>query len=69
VLELSSIVCMDPLRLGGLGGKKSTPSVGSEVPVRPHQLASGSWLECARDNDFRAFTFGYGTHVYICIEW
>ena len=26
-------VCMAPLRLGGLRGKKSTPSIGSEVPV------------------------------------
>ena len=27
------IVCVAPLRLGGLRGKKSTPSVGWEVPV------------------------------------
>jgi hypothetical protein len=27
-------VCVDPLWLGGLRGKKSTPSVGWEVPVK-----------------------------------
>jgi hypothetical protein len=27
-------VCMAPLRLGGLRGKKSTPSVGWEVPMK-----------------------------------
>jgi hypothetical protein len=40
-----------PLRLGGLRGKKSTPSVGWEVPVRSHRLASGSWTERAWDNN------------------
>jgi hypothetical protein len=30
-----------PLRLGGLRGKKSTPSVGWEVPVKSSWLASG----------------------------
>jgi hypothetical protein len=69
VLAFSGIVCVAPLRLGGLRGKKSTPSIGWEVPVRSHRSASGSWMERAWDNDFRAFTFGYGTHVYICIEW
>ena len=28
------IVCVAPLRLGGLRGKKSTPSIGWEVPVK-----------------------------------
>jgi hypothetical protein len=69
VLAFSGIVCVAPLWLGGLRGKKSTPSVGWEVPVRSHRLASGSWMERVWDNDFRAFTFGYGMHVYICIEW
>jgi hypothetical protein len=35
----------------GLRGKKSTPSIGWEVPVRSHRSESGSWTECARDND------------------
>jgi hypothetical protein len=30
-----------PLRLGGLRGKKSTPSIGWEVPVRSRRSASG----------------------------
>jgi hypothetical protein len=30
----SEILCVTPLRLGGLRGKKSTPSVGWEVPVK-----------------------------------
>jgi hypothetical protein len=69
VLEFSSIVCVAPLQLGGLKGKKSTPSIGWEVPVRPYRLESESWTECVWDNDFRAFTFDYSTHVYISIEW
>jgi hypothetical protein len=35
------VVCVAPLRLGGLRGKKSTPSVGWEVPVKSPWLASG----------------------------
>jgi hypothetical protein len=34
-----------PLRLGGLRGKKSTPSIGWEVPVKSHRSASGSCTE------------------------
>jgi hypothetical protein len=34
-----------PLRLGGLRGKQSTPSVGWEVPVRSRRSASGSGTE------------------------
>jgi hypothetical protein len=34
-----------PLRLGGLRGKQSTPSVGWEVPVRSRRWASGSGTE------------------------
>jgi hypothetical protein len=45
VLAFSGIVCMAPLRLGGLRGKKSTPSIGWEVPVRSHRSASGIWME------------------------
>jgi hypothetical protein len=36
-----------PLRLGGLRGKQSTPSVGWEVPVRSRRSASGSGTERA----------------------
>jgi hypothetical protein len=39
------IVCVAPLRLGGLRGKKSTPSIGWEVPVRSRRSASGSGTE------------------------
>jgi hypothetical protein len=39
-------VCVAPLRLGGLRGKKSTPSVGWEVSVKSHRLESGSCSEC-----------------------
>jgi len=34
-----------PLRLEGLRGMQSTPSVGWEVPVRSRQSASGSSIE------------------------
>jgi hypothetical protein len=68
VIAFSGIICVAPLRLGWLRGKKITPRVSWEVSVRSHRLASESWTESARDNDFQAFTFGYGTHVYICIE-
>jgi hypothetical protein len=44
VLAFSGIVCVAPLWLGGLRGKKSTPSVGWEVPVRSHRSASGIWM-------------------------
>jgi hypothetical protein len=30
----SEILCVTPLRLGGIRGKKSTPSIGWEVPVK-----------------------------------
>jgi hypothetical protein len=41
-----------PLRLGGLRGKKSTPSIGWEVPVKSRRSASGSCTE--RGTSFRA---------------
>jgi hypothetical protein len=37
---LVSCVCVSPLWLGGLKGKKSTPSIGWEVLVKSQQLAS-----------------------------
>jgi hypothetical protein len=36
-----------PLRLGGLRGKQSTPSIGWEVPVRSRRSTSGSGMERA----------------------
>jgi hypothetical protein len=48
VLAFSGIVCVAPLWLGGLRGKKSTPSVGWEVPVRSHRSTSRSWMERER---------------------
>jgi hypothetical protein len=36
-----------PLRLGGLRGKKSTPSIGWEVPLKSHWSKSGSCTERA----------------------
>jgi hypothetical protein len=42
-----------PLRLGGLSGKQSTPSVGWEVPVRSRRLASRSGTERVDDSRSR----------------
>jgi hypothetical protein len=53
-LSFSGVVCVAPLRLGGLRGKKSTPNNGSEVPVRSHRLESRSWIERAWDNAYNA---------------
>jgi hypothetical protein len=39
------IVCVAPLWLGGLRGKKSTPSIGWEVPVKSQQSTSSSRTE------------------------
>jgi len=36
------VFCMAPLWLGGIREKKSTPSIGLEVPVKSRLLASGS---------------------------
>jgi hypothetical protein len=69
VVGFSGIVCVASFHLGGIRGKKITPSVGWEVLLRSHRSASGSWTKRARENEFRAFAFGYGTVVYICIEW
>jgi hypothetical protein len=60
-LDFSGFVCVAPLRLEGLRGKKSTPSVGWEVPVRSSRLASGE-LEGVRswENNFEIQLTGYG---------
>jgi hypothetical protein len=57
-------VCVAPLQLGGLRGKKSTPSIGWEVPVKSHRSASGSCTERAGQR-LRAVTLGYGTLAFI----
>jgi hypothetical protein len=53
-----------PLWLGGLRGKKSTPSVGWEVPVKSQRSTSGSGMERAGQR-LRAVTLGYGMHAFI----
>jgi hypothetical protein len=60
-LAFSGIVCVAPLRLGGLRGKKSTPSIGWEVPVRSSRSASERQEGAqARNNNLRLFISGYG---------
>jgi hypothetical protein len=48
VLAFSGIMCIAPLQLGGLRGKKITPSVVWEVPMRSHWSKSKSWMERER---------------------
>jgi hypothetical protein len=57
-------VCVAPFRLGGLRGKKSTPSIGWEVLVKSHRSTSGSSMERARQR-LRADDLGYDTHALI----
>jgi hypothetical protein len=54
------LVCMAPFWLGGIRGKKSTPSVGWEVPVKSHRSTSESCMECA-GQQLRAGDLGYDT--------
>jgi hypothetical protein len=39
------LVCVAPLQIRGLRGKKSTPSIGWEVPVKSLRSGSGSCME------------------------
>ena len=55
---------MAPLRFGGLRGKKSTPSVGWEVPVKSHRLESESDME-RMGQQLREDNLGYGTLIFI----
>jgi hypothetical protein len=55
-----------PLRLGGLRGKQSTPSVGWEVPVRSRRSASGSDTE--RVDVIRRGRSGKGTLMICRVE-
>jgi hypothetical protein len=57
-------VCVAPLRLGGLRGKKSTPSIGWEVPVKSHRSTSESCMERVGQR-LRVDDWGYGTHALI----
>jgi hypothetical protein len=59
-------VCVAPLRLGGLRGKKSTPSIGLEVPVKSHQSESGSFMESAR-HQLRATDQATVRFLYFCM--
>jgi hypothetical protein len=47
LVEISGQECVAPLRLGGLRGKKSTPSIGWEVLVKSRRLVGGSCTEHA----------------------
>jgi len=59
-------------------GKKITPSIRWEVPGEVSSVGKweldgarkrvgklAGWMECAWENDFKLFAFGYGMHVYI----
>jgi hypothetical protein len=56
------IVCVAHLRLGGLRGKKSTPSIGWEVPMKSRQSASGSCTECMGHKSERTIRQRYTLH-------
>ena len=60
-LDVPSRYCVAPLWHGGLRGKKSTPSVGWEVPVRSRRSASGSGTE--HTDVIEAGDKGKGMHV------
>jgi hypothetical protein len=52
LLDVLGLVFVAPLWLGGLRGKKSTPSVGWEVPVKSHRSARGSgWSVWDNDSE------------------
>ena len=38
-------MCVAPLRLEGIRGKKSTPSIGWEVPVKSHRSTRKSCMK------------------------
>jgi hypothetical protein len=59
------IVCVAPLRLGGLRGKKSTPSIGWEVPVKSRWSASGSCTKCVGRHSEWAIRQWYT--LFICV--
>jgi hypothetical protein len=57
------LVCVAPLWLRGLRGKKSTPIVGWEVPVKSQRSESGRGMERARQR-LGAVDLGYDTHAF-----
>jgi hypothetical protein len=55
-LDYSLVCVLGPFAARGIRGKKSTPSIGWEVPVRSQRLASKELDRAqARDNDLRFF--------------
>jgi hypothetical protein len=58
---------MAPLQLGRIRGKKSTPSVGWEVPMKSHRSESGSCMKRAghqiREGDWEMVCFLYFSMV------
>jgi hypothetical protein len=63
-LGILSGLCVAPLRLGGLRGKQSTPSVWLGGTGESLRSASWSWKERKRDKPFGFSAIGYGTQVY-----
>jgi hypothetical protein len=57
---------MAPLQLEGLRGKKSTPSVGWEVPVKSHRSKAGA-ARSARDNDSERMTWAMVHLLLFCM--
>ena len=61
----SGFVCVAPLWLEGLRGKKSTPSNGWDVPVKSRRSVSGSFME--RTDVAQSGQSGNGTLSSFCI--
>jgi hypothetical protein len=57
-------VCVAPLQLEGLRGKKSTPSIGWKVPVESHRSESGNETDHA-GQQLGAVTLGYSRKDFI----
>jgi hypothetical protein len=60
----SGLVCVGHFQLRGLKGKKSTPSVGWEAPVKSHRSISRRCTERA-GHRLEAVTLDYGTQAFI----
>jgi hypothetical protein len=65
LVESLDSVCVAPLWLGGLRGKKSTPSISWEVSVKSRWSASGSCKERAGCHSERAIKKWYA--FFICM--
>ena len=62
---ISGSMCVAPLRLEGIRGEKSTPSIGWEVPVKSHRSTRGRCTERA-GKQLRAGYLGYGKlHLFL----